>query len=151
MKFAERQKFNPYFHLIYEEDLRENSFLVNGEEYNVPCVFQIWEKRNEPREIPEKLVPAGFLFVKKDEEPDVAFRRVGVYAGTFDPSIQEKSVQSHYFIRFDRKVISSTKIQRLIGDLKKLTFDGENTVGPKSVSKQELLEKMNVVVEKYKK
>jgi hypothetical protein len=52
------------FHLILEVDLPSNSFLVNDKPYDVPCVFQIWERRATCRHV-EKLTPNGFEFVKK--------------------------------------------------------------------------------------
>ena len=39
-----KKSFPLNFHLIYEGDLPDKSFLVDGVEYDVPCVFQIWEK-----------------------------------------------------------------------------------------------------------
>lgn len=38
------------FHCIFEIDLPDNSFHFNGILYNVPCIFQIWEKRSYDRE-----------------------------------------------------------------------------------------------------
>ena len=43
-----RVPFN--FHCIFEIDLPDNSFHFNGIVYNVPCIFQIWEKRSYNRE-----------------------------------------------------------------------------------------------------
>lgn len=42
------------FHLVKQVELPKNSFEVNKEEYDVPCVFQIWEKRDVSRESVEK-------------------------------------------------------------------------------------------------
>ena len=44
-KDSNKAKFDKFFHLIYEKDLPENSFSVNGDDCDVPCVFQIWKKR----------------------------------------------------------------------------------------------------------
>ena len=64
-KRSMRKHFSSSFHLIFEMDLQEKSFLVNGIETNVECVFQIWKKEKEER-IPEiKLNPINFEFVKK--------------------------------------------------------------------------------------
>ena len=41
-----KRAFPPNFHLIYETDLPSNSFLVDAVEHDVPCVFQIWEKKD---------------------------------------------------------------------------------------------------------
>tara|TARA_B100000161_G_C33482191_1_gene383083 strand:- start:46 stop:882 length:837 start_codon:yes stop_codon:yes gene_type:complete len=137
------QKYFPLdFHLLFETDIQENGFLVDNNPYNVSCVFQIWEKRNEKREPDIKNLPIGFSFVKKNENPDIAFRRVGVYAGKiYNQDIINKSEQSHYFIKFDKKISES-----LYENLNTINFDTKNdTVGPKSISKQELIVKYNTI------
>jgi len=128
------------FHLIFEQDIEENGFLVDDNVYDVPCVFQIWQRKGENRSVSEKLIPKGFQFVKKSENPDIAFRRVGVYAGNiFKDDIENKSEQSHYFIKFDEKIPEST-----IEQLNTIVFDSrDNTVGPRSISKQELMKHYN--------
>jgi hypothetical protein len=40
-----KKAFPLMFHLIFEIDLPDKSFLVDGVEHNVPCIFQIWEKK----------------------------------------------------------------------------------------------------------
>jgi len=40
-----KKTFPLNFHLIFENDLPNKSFLINGIEHNVPCIFQIWEKK----------------------------------------------------------------------------------------------------------
>tara|TARA_B100001093_G_scaffold158987_3_gene151472 strand:- start:12800 stop:13630 length:831 start_codon:yes stop_codon:yes gene_type:complete len=128
------------FHLIFEQDIEENGFLVDDNVYHVPCVFQIWQRKGENRSVSETLIPKGFQFVKKSENPDIAFRRVGVYAGNiFKEEIENKSEQSHYFIKFDEKIPEST-----IEQLNTIVFDSrDNTVGPRSISKQELMKHYN--------
>lgn len=134
-----RKTFPLKFHLIFEMDLQDKSFLVDGIEHNVPCIFQIWEKKNVNRIVSEKLEPLNFMFVKKTENPDISFRRVGVNAGIIDTSIDNKSIQSHYFIKFTNK----KSINDNINNLSTITYDFNNTVGPKSISKQELIFKFN--------
>ena len=134
-----KKTFPPIFHLIFEMDLPDKSFLVDGVEHDVPCVFQIWEKKTHNRVVLEKLEPTNFIFVEKTDNPDISFRRVGVNAGTIDTNIDEKSIQSHYFIKFTNK----KNIQENIQQLSKITYDFNNTVGPKSISKQELIFKFN--------
>ncbi len=134
-----KKTFPLNFHLIYEFDLPDKSFLVDGKEHNVPCIFQIWEKKQTNRIVNEKLEPLNFLFVKKTENPDISFRRVGVNAGTIDIKIDEKSSQSHYFIKFT----NGKSITNNINKLSIITYDFDNTVGPKSISKQEIIFKFN--------
>jgi hypothetical protein len=62
-----------------------------------------------------------------------------VNAGKIDINSDEKSVQSHYFIKFT----NGKSVQENIDALKSITYDFNNTVGPKSISKQELISKFN--------
>ena len=126
------------FHCVFEIDLPDNSFVVNGIAHNVPCIFQIWIKRVYNRNTIEDIEPLNFHFVKKTENPDISFRRVGVNAGTIDTCC-DKSIQSHYFIKFtnNRSVADNITL------LSAITFDFDNTIGPKSISKQELIHRFN--------
>ena len=138
-----KKTFPLNFHIIFEIDLPDKSFLVDGVEHNVPCVFQIWEKKNLNRIVNEKLEPNNFIFVEKTENPDISFRRVGVNAGIIDEKIDEKSIQSHYFIKFTNKKSTHDNIYKL----STINYDFNNTVGPKSISKQELIFKFNPLLE----
>ena len=138
-----KKTFPLNFHLIFEIDLPDKSFLVDGVEHDVPCIFQIWEKKTTNRIVNEKLEPLNFIFVEKTENPDISFRRVGVNAGTIDTKIDEKSIQSHYFIKF----INGKSITDNINKLSTITYDFNNTVGPKSISKQELIFKFNPLLD----
>ncbi len=138
-----KKHFNNYFYLINEIDLPKNAFYINNDELcDVPCVFQIWEKKNILRDIKEKIKPNKFIFIKNTEKPDISFRRVGVNAGNIDTNITDKSIQSHYFIKFT----NNKKIEDNLILLKNLKFTHENTVGPRSISKQELIEKFNQLI-----
>ena len=127
------------YHLIFEIDLPDKSFLVDGIEHNVPCIFQIWHKKIIDRPVNKKLEPINFIFVKKNENPNISFRRVGVNAGTIYNNIDEKNIQSHYFIKFT----NGKSITDNINNLSLIKYDFNNTVGPKSISKQELIFKFN--------
>jgi hypothetical protein len=146
-KDSMKKRFTKHFHLIHEIDLLDNSFLVNGNESDVPCVFQIWEyNQTTPRAIITKLEPIDFEFVKKTDTPDISFRRVGVNAGTIMTDIEDKSEQSHYFIKFTNKNETNNEDNELdetIEKLKNIKFNFNNTVGPKSISKQELILEFN--------
>ena len=129
------------FHMIYQMDLPKQSFQVNGKDYDVPCVFQIWEKREINRTVKEKLQPTYYTFVKNDANPDISIRRVGVYAGKISKDIVDKSPQSHYFIQLK----NGTDVDTFISKYASITFEEDNTVGPKSISKQELIFQLNLL------
>ena len=136
-KDSMKKHFALCFHLIYEWDLPKNSFLVDEKEYDVPCVFQIWKIRGYSRIVDKIKEPIGFTFVKKNESPDISVRRCGVNAGTVDTNYITKNTNSHYFIKLQNND------ETTINMLKKITFTHNNTVGPKSISKPELIDKYN--------
>jgi hypothetical protein len=136
-----KRHFPLNFHLEHEADIKPDSFIVGGKAYDVACVFQIWIKKQHPRKISEKMLPNGFRFVNKTENPDISFRRVGVYAGKLDKVVEDKSEQSHYFIKFDNEL--TDEIFEKISSIEYETKN--NTVGPKSISKQELIKEFNKV------
>ena len=63
-----------------------------------------------------------------------------------------KSEQSHYFIKFvksdhtDSDAPVDNSIDDMIDRLKKINFGFDNTVGPKSISKQELIKEFNKIL-----
>lgn len=130
--------FPLHFHLVVNIDLPSKSFRVNDKDHDVPCVFQIWKKKNTKRVIEDIEKPDFYDFVKKDENPDLSFRRVGVNAGTISKEIDNKSFQSHYFIK-----LKGVDVDDFIKTYENyVEFDFDNTVGPKSISKKELCKKM---------
>jgi len=122
------------FHLEHQWDLPKGSFLLNGSDYDVPCVFQIWKNLGVARVVMVSRSPDGFMFVKKHEHPDFAFRRVGVYAGRVSWDYESKSVQSHYFIK--ATYMEPLKLYSLMDSI---IWEHDNTSGPRSISKQELI------------
>ena len=138
-----KKHFPLNFHLIAEIDLPSHSFIVGEIEHDVPCIFQIWQKNNIQRIPPQILHPTNYTFVKKNQNPDISFRRVGVNAGNVSNSITDKSEQSHYFIKISQKKIDQT----LIDKFNSINFQtSSHTVGPKSISKQELIKEFNKII-----
>lgn len=140
-KDSMKKHFPLHFHLSCEIELPHNAFVVDQQPHNVPCVFQIWEKCDTPRLIPKKHLPKCYTFVKRDEQHHISFRRVGVYAGQIDTETQNKSPQSHYFIRFTNGVTVEQ-----YNKLCKIQYASkDDTVGPRSISKQELMKEFNQI------
>lgn len=128
--------FDLKFHLIQCVELEKNSFIINGCEYDVPCVFQIWQKTDINRVNEEKIHPKGFEYVKCNEDYHIAFRRVGGLAGKcYKNNNSEFNIQSHYFIKFNDDI--APYIDTIIEKINNHEFPS-NTVGPRSLSKNEI-------------
>jgi hypothetical protein len=137
--------FDLKFHLIHSVELEKNSFVINDSKHDVPCVFQIWQKKEEDRAVEEKINPVGFQYVKASEKYDAAFRRVGGLAGKcYKNNGTKYSIQSHYFIKFDDSVLPS--LETIIEKVNQHTFPS-NTVGPRSLSKSEANLVINDIIE----
>ena len=127
------QKHFVDFHLIFK--IHRRKWIFRYKCTLMPLCGQIWQRKGENRSVSEKLIPKGFQFVKKSENPDI--RRVGVYAGNVYTDISTKSEQSHYFIKFDKKISESTE------QLNAVVFSRDNTAETKVHSKQELMKHYN--------
>jgi predicted RNA methylase len=135
--------FDLQFHKVFEKDLDNNSFTYENAEYSVPCVFQVWEKRDAKREvIPKVFENDKYIIVEKEDFPAFAFRRVGGKAGTFTFSdLETLSKQSNYFIKTRLPITPE-----IIDKLSKIAWESNNTIGAKSVSKQELIKNLNKIL-----
>lgn len=132
-KNSMKSKIPKFFHLEYEEILPDNSFLLDGSDYDVRCVFQIWKRKDFKRVDPKSDETLQFRYTKNKVESDIAIRRVGIYAGRAFKDI-DKSEQSHYFIVLDDK----SKIDTVVSSLNHKNDWDNLTVGPRSISKGEL-------------
>ena len=134
--------FPPKFHLVYEYALPNDAFTVDDVSHHVPCVFQIWKRKKTYRHVDAWEEPRRFKYVKIDEDPDYALRRVGVYAGRIHDIVDDKSQQSHYFIKLNDDVDKEWFLERF----NRIVFETDNTVGPKSISKKEFTKAINEVL-----
>lgn len=143
-KDSVQNKLNLFFHLKDEIILADASFCLadNEEDIEVPSVFQHWIKKDHKRKIRKvKRTSSLFDFVNKDFA-DFRIQRVGGKAGkaSFD---LDKSPQSNYFIK-NNSNISNEEFVKIINNIKFPTI--EYTVGPKSLSKAELVEEIELKV-----
>lgn len=123
-------KLNEHLFLENVIDLPSILFYFKNDKFEIPCSFFIFKKRREIREKKQIPTVTDFSFVKK-EDADCSIRRVGFYAGRIeDVNVSESS---HYFIKWNT---AEAKEKYL-----KLKFSFDNTVGPRSISKTEILRK----------
>ena len=132
-----QNRLNLNFHIKLDQDLPKNSFVLNGESYDVPCCFQIWEKSQSKRRISKVVLENDFFdFVKKDDA-DLAVRRVGGRTGKATDNIITSAEVSHYFL----KVKGNTSTTWLIDKINSIDFTKiiNATAGVKSLSKPEFI------------
>lgn len=125
------------FRLVWDENLPKDSFVLDGEPYNVPCCFQIWERSPSKRRISKVNLDNDFFsFVKKDEA-DLAVRRVGGRTGKANKDIATCAEVSHYFL----KIKGNRSVDRLIDQINDIDFSKviNATAGVKSLSKPEFV------------
>ena len=142
--------FGLHFHCIHSSEVERNAFVLGGGDasYDVPCVFQIWQKRSVPRIVPEKITEKGFQYVKETDPRDIVIRRVGVYAGRcFDGgnNTTEYNKQTHYFIKLDEQFVAVQHIKQIVDKVNAHVFP-TNTTGPRSLSKPEINIVLNAVL-----
>lgn len=140
------EKIPKNFHNLLTIDLSLNSFFYNNNNYNVPCIFTIYVKKNIQRENIIKNIPNNYFFVKKYKSHDISIRRVGCKTGLVDISLnsKNKSEQSHYFIKFLKSDHINDELLKKLNNISNLECI-KNTVGQKSLSKNEVIKFINDV------
>lgn len=160
-KISVTNRLNMSFHLREEKLLEKNSFLILNpecanltQEYDVPCVFQIWDKQDHQREkIKTKSSSPYLTFVDKIDKATYAFRRVGGNAGLlYDTSNQQSKSNpkgismkppSHFYINCDPEVAQT--IRDMEWDYFSSKYD---TAGNPSISKHELITRLEKILDK---
>jgi tRNA G10 N-methylase Trm11 len=106
------------FSNILTIDIPENSFSYIDTSTNVSTIFCIYIK-TKVREKHKKLKPINYEFVNRYKEYDISVRRVGINAGEIDinKNYINKSIQSHYFIKFTNKEIDKDEIVKQLKNI----------------------------------
>jgi len=137
-KESMKNKLDKNFSLQLSMDLEEFSFTFKDEDYNVPSVFQIWNRTHEPRQKNTKKIlneKMSFLKLEETENSSISIRRVGINAGKAS-WFNNQSKQSHYFLK--------TQIpENVIDYLNSIEWEHNDTTGPRSISKQQFIEVLN--------
>lgn len=147
-KHSFQSKLNPYFHIIYNENLSYNSFVLNEDLYNVDCCFQIWERleykrRTDKMRSKVTTISPHFAFVNKDQKSDVAIIVSGTKAGKVISckKATNYSEDSVYYIKIYDELLKKKNIYKL-----NLVEEANNTVGQNSVSKPEIVYAINLLI-----
>ena len=131
-KASIENRLDPSFHLVREEVVPDNAFLFRGKPYNVPAVFQIWERRSVPRQLrPVGTRHPDFEFTIP-ALADFVIQRVGARAGRVHRDFT-RSPNSHYFIKAIAPGVE--------GIMRKLNFASVvgNVAGNPSLSRSEIV------------
>lgn len=141
-KDSVQRRLCDFFHLRHDEDLPKNSFLKDGQPYDVPCCFQIWVRAaKHRRKRPAPVAVPGVQFVKDPSQANLAIRRVGGRAGQVVPLCNDKgayaSASSTYYLNIQFARVHQ-KLKSFEGSL--CPVSRNNTAGVRSVSKPELLD-----------
>jgi hypothetical protein len=164
IKDSVKDRLDRHLFLVWDEPIKDESFIFEGKPTTVPCVFQIWVHCDSMHllKVPvgvaaDKMRPLSprltktddFTFVKVDESPDIIIRRVGVLAGKiFTTDLHKWTTKNHYFI----KITDSTRKQQVIQNLIDLDLEHlpakDATAGMGSISITEMCKAYN---ERYKK
>jgi hypothetical protein len=134
-----QKSFPLQYHLVFQIDLPENSFIFNNNPYDVPCVFQIWEKRDYNRKATMKQRPKSWYEFVKRPDCTIAIRRVGFSVGSVKQCSQTDNQNTHWFIKIHKRDLNKIDI------LNKIRFDKDKNTGAYSISKQEIITKYNKV------
>jgi hypothetical protein len=138
-KASFKKSFPLQYHLIVEKDLPEYSFIFNKMAYDVPCIFQIWERRDYNRKPPIKQEAKSWYHFVKRPDCTISIRRVGFSIGRVKRCTQNDNINSHWFMKIGRNDLH--KIEKL----NKIQFDKEKNTGAYSISKQDIILKYNKV------
>ena len=164
-----QKSFPLNFHLIEEIDLDKNSFIIDGKTHNVPCVFQIWVKKDEERVVEPNIIENGFHFVKKpvlkdieidekgkpikrenifSEQPDFGILRAGGGNTCGRISLDYRNGIACYpeawlFIKLDDQYDKNN----FYDEYKKIDWIDDSNVGARSIDKQRFIKGINKVLQ----
>ena len=167
-----KSAFDKYFHLELEIELPDNTFEIEGVDHKVPCIFQIWIKRDSPRLLPVKREPNGFIFVRpnnekkvkqerkkaKEEsnivipfntfesEPNFAIKRAGGGRTCGDIYLNYKDPKCYPDAFLYVKLNNGINKKEYIKKYKEIDWTADTNVGAKSISKQRFIKEMNALL-----
>ena len=144
-KLSIKDRLDRYFWLEKEWTLPSNSFTLNGKDCDVPCVFQMWTRRDVQRAKLKQITTTHlFQFVKDKNEADFRIQRVGGNAGKASYNL-DVSEQSNYFVK-NTSTYTNDELMDIINNA--VFEDISYTVAPKSLSKTELILTLEEIVKK---
>lgn len=135
MRKTMQDRVTPNLHLVLSQPLKKGAFLLDGEPYNAPSVFQVWEHREQMRVLmPHLKENSLFEYTRNPLEADIRIQRVGSRAGEADTDLT-RAASSNYF----GKVKSPFTVEQALDVLSRVEFpDKKFGVGPPFINQFEL-------------
>lgn len=106
-KASVQRRLDRGFHMTHQEQLPADAFVFQGQPYDVPCTFMVWE-RLRTADAAQAAAPVDvarthpdFRLLPFDERfsADFAVQRVGVGAGAVKDTYSKLGEGSHFFVR----------------------------------------------------
>lgn len=118
--------------LAYEEELPLDSFLLEGQSYKVPCVFQVYKRGQRGG-----LVYSHYLTKGTIDDHDFVMRRVGGRAGKVI-TLDEFTESSSLFVKGNVNLLHSVsdeveRVAKLTAGVKSITLNEVNFIISKSL------------------
>ena len=133
------------FHLRQQIALSPNSFTLDGRDYSVPCVWQVWDKLPYSRRTEKSRPISQWLVFCDKSSAEFRVQRVGGNAGK--PFLNtDVSVQSNYFLRRGDNLAKQMSVKEVVDTLSNVDYVSVNhTTGPRSLPKSEFIEVTNQI------
>ena len=133
------------FHLVDELLIEKDGFTFGVKNFNIPAIFQIWQKQENLRVDPKKEFAIGFSFVAPSQA-NIAITRVGANAGKIrlvnETNLLNLSKTTHFFINSNENLVN------LLKSVKQIKCESVNwVVGPMSLAKSRLISILNKMQE----
>ncbi|WP_370160748.1 hypothetical protein [Limimaricola soesokkakensis] len=137
-KKTRQNRVDETLHLVHEEDVPADAFTHEGKTVDVPCVLQIWERRPDAERTKHQLKTQhpDYEYCRQ-ENADLAIRRVGVNAGELMPVDEAGKPNSNLFMRAVgcTPEMLNARFARL-----NMTAHARNGAGGGSINKSEIVE-----------
>lgn len=139
-----KNKLNLYFKMVSCVDLPKNSFLLDGQPYDVPSCFSIWIKTNEKQNYDIRKKSDLFKFCKK-YEADLVVVRSGYRTGQLvkKGEISDSNVKYIKILKDYDNVLKAFETM----DYKKVI---NNNAGQRSLNNSEIIKLVEEAYEKLK-
>ncbi|WP_458722378.1 hypothetical protein [Shimia sp. W99] len=135
-KQSVQSRLHKQFHLELEFDVPAKSFLLAGQEYDVPSIFQIWIRKNKTR-VPQSISSSAWIEFTRPENAHYAMRRVGRRAGDLLQGLDHSRSTTHFF------KITHPDVLGIIRGSDEIKALSKNTAGVYSIGKGEIRDVVN--------